>query len=68
MAAVLAGGCGAGEVGVPSAGSYRLDEATDAHGGDTFAYCGGRLAPGRFIYFGGESIGTVAVARVRQAA
>lgn len=40
------------------------DTATDAHGDGTFPYCGGRLAPGRFVYFGGDPIDTIAVARV----
>jgi hypothetical protein len=39
-------------------------KASDAHGVDTFPYCTGRLAPGRFIYFGGDPVGTIAVARV----
>lgn len=39
-------------------------DASDAHGTATFRYCNGKLAPGRFIYFGGDPIGTVATARV----
>jgi hypothetical protein len=38
--------------------------ASDAHGVDMFPYCNGRLGRGRFIYFGGDPVGTIAVARV----
>lgn len=38
--------------------------ASDARGSDTFPYCLGKLARGRFIYFGADPIGTVAVALV----
>jgi hypothetical protein len=38
--------------------------ASDAPGSDTFRYCSGRQAPERFIYFGGDPVGTIAVARV----
>ena len=41
------------------------DTATDAHGAPTFPYCGGRLQAGRYLYFGGDPVGTVAVGRVR---
>ena len=41
------------------------DTATDAHGAETFPYCGGRLREGRYLYFGGDPVGTVAVGRVR---
>lgn len=42
----------------------RCKKATDAHEADVFSYCNGKLADGRFIYFGGDPVGTVAIARV----
>lgn len=41
------------------------DAASDSHGAQTFSYCSGRLRAGHFVYFGGDPVGTVAVARVR---
>ena len=39
-------------------------EATDEDGGDAFPYCLGRLTGKRYLYFGGDPIGTVAIAQV----
>ena len=39
-------------------------QATDAHGGDAFPYCLGRLDRKRYLYFGGDPIGSVAIAQV----
>jgi hypothetical protein len=39
-------------------------QATDAHGGDAFPYCLGRLDGKHYLYFGGDPIGTVAIAEV----
>lgn len=47
--------------------SYRgvkCDMATDEEGNDAFRYCLGRLAGKRYLYFGGDPIGTVAIAEV----
>jgi hypothetical protein len=38
--------------------------ATDEEGDDAFPYCLGRLDRGRYLYFGGDPIGTVAIAQV----
>ncbi|HEX2087568.1 MAG TPA: hypothetical protein VHF89_17925 [Solirubrobacteraceae bacterium] len=40
------------------------DEATDAHGAGTFPYCRGHEAGRPHVYFGGDPIGAIAVARV----
>lgn len=45
--------------------SLDCDTASDADGVETFPYCSGRVRAGHFIYFGGDPVGTVAVARVR---
>jgi hypothetical protein len=42
----------------------RCAEGTDAHGGAAFPYCGARLGNRRYLYFGGDPIGTVAIAQV----
>jgi hypothetical protein len=42
----------------------KCDRATDTDGNDAFAYCLKRLAGKRYLYFGGDPIGTVAVAQV----
>ena len=60
-------GVGVGDALEDARRAYRrltCSSASDAHGDDTFPYCNGRLMPGRFIYFGGDPIGTIAVARV----
>jgi hypothetical protein len=44
--------------------ALRCATATDAHGGDDFPYCLARISGGRWLYFGGDPIGTVAIARV----
>jgi hypothetical protein len=38
--------------------------ATDEDGNDAFPYCLGKLAAKRYLYFGGDPIGTVAIAEV----
>jgi hypothetical protein len=38
--------------------------ASDADGGDVFPYCLGRLDRKRYLYFGGDPIGSVAIAQV----
>jgi hypothetical protein len=48
-------------------GAYRglrCDKATDAHGASDFPYCVLQMAGRRWLYFGGDPIGTIAVARV----
>lgn len=38
--------------------------ATDDFGKDTFPYCTAEVHPGRFLYFGGDPVGTVAIGKV----
>lgn len=42
----------------------RCDEGSDAHGVPVFPYCGARLGPHRYLYFGADPIGTIAIAQV----
>jgi hypothetical protein len=60
-------GVGVGDDLEKARGSYRgvkCDMATDEEGDDAFPYCLGKLAGKRYIYFGGDPIGTVAIAEV----
>jgi hypothetical protein len=42
----------------------RCEEGTDAHGVPVFPYCRARLGEHRYLYFGADPIGTVAIAQV----
>ena len=44
--------------------SLSCKHATYEEGGEAFAYCLGRLDRKRYLYFGGDPIGTVAIAQV----
>lgn len=50
--------------GYPKHRGVKCDMATDEEGNDAFPYCLGKLAAKRYLYFGGDPIGTVAIAEV----